>query len=267
MCADNGKAMRRMAVILALPAAGALLAACGSSGHVATTTVQHTAATAKGRVADAAVEPAASRSFNKAQAIAFAHAVNLRGGDVPGFKAASGHGEHETPAEKRLEGELTRCAGGVSRNLQVAEVGSKGFEREGKSGAQHVESGVTVVQTPALAAKELAAVRSERGRICILRFVTMLFKSQRYEGARVGHVSVSSGSPPAPGTTGGFGLRIATTITLHRVSIPFYMDLLGFVYGPAEVTLASFSLPEPFPAATEERLFALLLTRAKMHGA
>jgi hypothetical protein len=86
-------------------------------------------------------------------------------------------------------------------------------------------------------------------------------------GSRSGHVSDSSGSPPTPGTTGSFGLRISTPITLHHVSVPFYMDFLGFVYGPAEVTLASFSLPEPFPAATEERLFSLLLARAKMHGA
>lgn len=31
--------------------------------------------------------------------------------------------------------------------------------------------------------------------------------------------------------------------------------------------LRSFSLPEPFPATTEERMFSLLLTRAKTHGA
>ena len=130
-----------------------------------------------------------------------------------------------------------------------------------------MQSGVTIEQTPALAAKELAAVRSERGRACISHYVTLLFKGQKYEGASVGPVSVSSGSPPAPGTTGSFGLRITTTITLHHIKIPFYMDFLGFVYGPAEVMLRSFSLPEPFPAATEERLFSLLLTRAKTHGA
>ena len=260
-------AMRRTIVILALLAAGALLAGCGSSSRTPTRTVAPAAVTTRADTVAAAKTSAGSRSFTKAQASAFAHAVNLTAADVPGFKVSSEHHEHETPAEKRLEGELTRCAGGVSRNRQVAEVSSKEFEREDKSGAQNVQSGVTVEQTPALAAKELAAVRSERGRTCILHYVTLLFKGQKYEGASVGHVLVSSGSPSAPGTTGGFGLRITTTITLHHIKIPFYMDFFGFVYGPAEVTLFSFSLPEPFPAATEERLFSLLLTRAKTHGA
>jgi hypothetical protein len=44
------------------------------------------------------------------------------------------------------------------------------------------------------------------------------------------------------------------------------MDILGFVYGPTEVSLLSFGVPEPFPAATEQHLFSLLLQRAKAHG-
>jgi hypothetical protein len=43
------------------------------------------------------------------------------------------------------------------------------------------------------------------------------------------------------------------------------MDLLGFVDGPAEVVLLTSGLPEPFPAATEHRLFSLLIQRAKTH--
>jgi hypothetical protein len=41
------------------------------------------------------------------------------------------------------------------------------------------------------------------------------------------------------------------------------MDILGFVYGPARVTLFSSGALQPFPAAAEQRLFSLLLGRAK----
>jgi hypothetical protein len=194
--------------------------------------------------------------------------VNLRSADVPGFKVSSEHGhEHETAGEKRLERKMLRCAGEAGRNRQLTEVSSKEFEHEDRSGVQSVQSGVIVEQTWALAVKDLAAVRSERGRECFSRYLNLLFKDQKYKGVSIGPVSISQGSPPAPGTTGSFGWRITATITVHRVRVPFYADILGFVYGPAEVMLLSFGLSEPLPAATEQRLFLLLLTRAKMHGA
>ena len=48
-----------------------------------------------------------------------------------------------------------------------------------------------------------------------------------------------------------------------EISKRFYMDILGFVYGPARVTLFSSGALQPFPAAAEQRLFSLLLGRAK----
>jgi hypothetical protein len=219
--------------------------------------------TIKGSIAAAG---AANRSVTKAQAIAFARAVNLRQSDLPGFNGSSGRHEQETPKENRLQAQLARCAGTVSAKYQVAEASSKEFEREENVASLKVQSGVTVMQSPALAARELAAVHSKRGRECLSTYVTALFKTHKYDGASVGPVSVSSGSPPAPGVTGSFGLRVTTTIVLHNVSIPFYMDSLGFVDGPAEVSLNTFGLPTPFPAATEERLYQLLLSRSKAHG-
>jgi hypothetical protein len=44
--------------------------------------------------------------------------------------------------------------------------------------------------------------------------------------------------------------------------VPFYADILGFLDGPAEVTLVSTGFPVPFPAQEEERLFTVLLSRA-----
>jgi hypothetical protein len=161
-------AMRRTIVILALLAAGGLLVACGSGSDPSTTTVAPAAVTTRVDPAAAAKTSAANRSLTRRQAIAFAHAVNLTAADVPGFKVHSEQ-EHETAAEKRLEHEMLRCVralgshyGILEGSHGVVEMGSKEFGRETNTGEESVQSEVTVVRTPALAGKELAAATEER---------------------------------------------------------------------------------------------------------
>jgi hypothetical protein len=258
------RVIRRLTITVVVLGAGWSLAACGSGGH--TTTAPVTRATAATSVTPGAARAsgATAKPPTRLQALAFARAVNLTAADVPGFKTSSKK-EHETPAEKRLEGELMRCAGAPSSKGQLVQMNSKEFGREDQGAVQSLYSGVSVEQTAAVAAEELAAVRSARGRGCLSHYVDRLFKSQRYRGASVSPVSISSGSPSAPGTTGTFAWRIKIAITARGIRIPFLMDFAGFVYGPAEVTLFSFGLPQPLPAAMEERLFALLVERAKTH--
>lgn len=260
--------MSKAVTSLMLLATAGLLASCGTGarGAAAETRLDAIASTAHDATVSSASVGASGR-LTKQQASAFAHAVNLRSADVPGFKMSSEPGEHETRSEKRLEGELLTCvAGGVrERGRDVAEVESAAFEREGSSEDENVQSGVTVERTAAVAAKELAAIRGRRGRHCLSRYVNLLFKRQKPRGMRVSRISISSRSLPAPGTAGSFGLRIAATITERGVRVPFYIDMLGFVYGPAEVSLLAVGLPEPFPAATEQRLFSLLLARARSY--
>lgn len=80
------------------------------------------------------------------------------------------------------------------------------------------------------------------------------------------HVSISLGVPPSFGTTGSFAWRIAVTFSVRSIRLPFYLDVLGFVYGPAQVMLFSSGFPVPFPAAGQEHLFSLLVARAKAQG-
>ncbi len=210
----------------------------------------------------------AGRLTTKAQAVAFARAVNLTAADVPGFKISSAH-ERETAAEKRLEHEMLRCVGALGSNHGIVEMSSGEFGRETSAVEESVQSEVSVARTPTLAARELAAIRGSAShvRACLSHYLSLLFKSHRYDGATVGPVSIAQGTPPAPGAAGSFGWHIATTITLRRVAVPIHIDILGFVDGPAEVSLFTTGVPQPFPPATEERLFSLLLTRAKLHGA
>jgi hypothetical protein len=247
--------MRRAIILLMLASSGGLLMACGGSTHAAAT-AHSKAATPTGTTA--------SRSLTKPQALAFAHAVNLTSADVPGFSVSSTHGD-ETPREKQLEREMLHCVGTIGSGEGLAEVSSKPFEIKRGILDLGVSSEVGVARTSALAARELAAVRSAHVRACFSHFLDLIFKGRRFSGAIVSPVSIASGTPPAPGTAGSFGWRITATFAVQRVRVSLFVDILGFVYGPASVTLFSSGVLRPFPAAIQQRLFSLLLSRAEAH--
>lgn len=122
---------------------------------------------------------------------------------------------------------------------------------------------MSVSSSAAIAAAELAKLRSPHAKACLERYVRELFQGTSGRGVVVGPVAIAAGTPPAPGTSGSVGLRISTSITIRTIRIPFYLDILGFVYGPSEISLLSSGVPVPFPATAEERLFLSLLARAK----
>jgi hypothetical protein len=249
-------AMRRAIILLLLAIGTGLLAACGKSSHPPAIT--HTAAVTQ-------TSPAPNETLTKARALAFARAVNLSTGDVPGFTASSER-ERVTPLEKRLEREMLRCAGSIGSGKALAEVSSNDFELKHDILDLGVSSKVGVAQTSAAAASELAAIRGVRVRACFSRYLGLLFKGQRFAGATISPVSIQSGTPPAPGTKGSFAWRVTVTFTVHRIRVSLYLDILGFVAGPARVTLFSSGALRPFPAAIQQRLFSLLLARAEAHA-
>lgn len=253
-----------MAATAVLLATGGPLAGCG--GHGASTTAAHSGATKTAHASGSSGAHHAGGAPTKAQAQAFARAVNLQAADVPGFSVSHEHEhEHETAAERRLKPELRRCFGSATETKGVVEAGSKTFERSAGIANASVSSEVTVAQTAALSAKELAAIRGGRLPACLAHYFEQLLRAQDFHGASVGPVSTRQGSPPAPGMAGSFGLRFSATVTLHGLRIPFYVDILGFVDGPAEVSLDTFGIPRPFPGTVEERLFSLLVERARAH--
>jgi hypothetical protein len=268
---------RRVAAISVLLASGGLLAGCGSAGDTASKSARSANAKsarssgASGAGHVHAGEPlsqgrakAKAQAQVQAKAQAFVRAVNLRAADLSGFRVSSEHGH--AADQKRMEQELLRCVGPDRATAGLAEAGSGDYERHGAVSLESVSSEVTVARTPALAAKELTAYRSGRLPKCLSHYFSRLLNSESYHGARVSPVSTRKGSPPAPGTTGSFGLRFTATVTLHGVPIPLYVDILGFVDRTAEVSLLTTGIPAPFPAAAEEQLFTLLLERAKTHS-
>ncbi|MFI5008764.1 MAG: hypothetical protein ACHQDY_00650 [Solirubrobacterales bacterium] len=193
--------------------------------------------------------------------------MNLRAADLPGFSESDREArEHEPAAEKRLEHEMLKCVGALGAGKAVAEASSKDFKLERGIVNLSVHSEVSVAPSPALAAKNLTALRGKHVRACLSHYLNAYFKGRADRGATFGPVSIQSGAPPAPGAAGSFGWRIAGTVSLHSTTIPFYFDILSFAYGPAEVTLLSSGLLEPFPAKAQEKLFSLLVTRARDHS-
>jgi hypothetical protein len=257
--------MRRTAIMFALVLAGVPLSACGKGPYTGSTATTGAGATHGGHNTHRG-----GRSPTQAQALAFAHAVNLTAADVPGF-TRSHKQNSESAAERRLQSQLRSCAGAVGTSAlgrshgTLAEASSPDFELHRGILALTVSSEVTVAHTSAAAAATLAAVRNPRLRACFSRYLSSLLKSQHYPGATVIGVSIASGTPPAPGTTGGFGWRVTATLAIRTIHISFYFDILGFVEGPSQVTLTSSGTVRPFPARAQEQLYSELLTRARSH--
>jgi hypothetical protein len=236
----------------ALLTLGALVAACASG-----------CGSGSGQTGSTAAAPRAlsHSSPTLAQAVAFARAVNLTAVDVPGFTASSTH-ESETEQEKRLQRRLRQCAGPIGSGAALAREQSPAFKLKQGILDLGVSSEVAVARTSALAASELAAIRGARVRACFSHYLDMLLNSKNSHGAQLSPVSIASGTPPAPGAAGSFGWRITAGFTVDRVRLSLYVDILGFVVGPARVTLVSSGALRPFPAAVQQRLYGLLLARA-----
>jgi hypothetical protein len=189
--------------------------------------------------------------------------VNLRLGDLPGFTVS-----REPPAkhhgnEAQLEERLGHCAGALGANHGAGgEHGSPQFVQAGDQLGVRISSSVSFLTSNAAATSELAVLRSQRTRKCLVNYLQQLLHSQRLAGASAIHISIAQGSPPAPGSAGGFGWRVTAVFRVHRLTVPYYLDVLGFVYKRAEVMLLSSAALVPVPAGVEERLFTLLLGRA-----
>jgi hypothetical protein len=213
------------------------------------------------RARAASQRPRSSGAPTPAQAVAFARAVNLRAADVPGFTVSSRQ-EGETEQERVLQRRLRTCAGPARFGGGLVEQQSPAFKLKRDILDLGVSSEVAVARTRALAARELAAIRGGRVRECFSRYLDLLLAGQHSRRTRVSPVSIASGTPPAPGADGSFGWRITATFSIDRLRLSLYVDILGFVRGPARVTLVSSGALRPFPAVAQQRLYSLLLARA-----
>lgn len=213
----------------------------------------------------AARKPAPRRSPSQpthAQAAAFANAVNLKPADVPGFAPSSNH-QAESSRERSLQRQLQRCAGPLPSGGGVLEAQSPSFKLKQDVLDLSVSSEVAVARTGAVASSALSALNAPRVRRCFSHYLNLLLAGQPYRGAVPKPVSILTGTPPAPGASASFGWRVTVSFILKGITVSLYSDILGFVLGPARVTLVSSGSLRPFPATIQQRLYSLLLARAR----
>jgi hypothetical protein len=247
--------------LVALVLGAGLLAGCGKSNLTTTAGGAHAAANShSGDTTHSGGAP------TRARALAFARAVNLTQADLPGFTATESHAS-SSAKERQLERQMLSCTGlSGGGSSSVVEQGSKDFRLKRQVVDLSVSSEVSVAASAADAARGLKALRSAHIRGCFSSYLTHVLQGEHIAGATPGRVTIQSGTPPAPGTSGSFGWRVTATFIVHSIKLPIYLDFLGFVDGPSEVTLLSSGLLEPFPAQAQQHLYTLLLARAKAHA-
>jgi hypothetical protein len=209
---------------------------------------------------------AAARPPSRAQALVFARAVNLSAGDIPGTSVEAKHRPAETAGERREERACEMRAGWGHQHT-LAEVSSPKLKRGQELEIERITSTVSVLRDESAVSRQFALLASPAARKCAARVLTRNLDDRSIRDARWGHVTVSKLPIDAPETTASVGIRIVAELEIpfNEVSIPIYVDLLGFAIGRAEIGLSAISATQPVPTSTEHELVALLLARARAH--
>ncbi len=215
------------------------------------------------------VTPPTSGPITKAQAVAYAHAVNLQPSDMPGFTSVES--ETEVPQPGRYGLEAIRCSGGVNPARRIVQIHSAEFTAGRAFYGKVVKSTVEVWPTPSLVAVNNMRSHSARGRTCFVRFLHAVHKriNQDRKGRRqLGPFTITIVPNPLPGVSHSFLTTINETLLLRTGAIRahVYRDIFGFINGPAEIELEAIGFGHPVPVATEEKALLLLLARAKANA-
>ncbi len=247
-----------------------LLCACGgarthpaSDGANAGGGVSHNASSGAG---PSVSSPAPTPVPTRAQTLAFVRAVNLSAQDIPEASVEVKRHHTETASERREEQDCETVAG-MGHPRTLAKASSPKLKRGQELEIERITSSVTVLSREQAVARQFVALGAPALRKCFARVLTRNLDDKQLRDARWGHVTVSKLPVHAAGSTATVGLRVVAELTLpfSEVSVPIYVDELGFAIGRAEVGLTAASITQPIPATTEQELLALLLARARAH--
>jgi hypothetical protein len=212
-------------------------------------------------------------TVTKAQAMAFAKAVNLQTSDLPGAEALPEGVErsHRDPAGRELQcGKRSRRAGRSLFDETSVLVDPAGF----------LLSAVVVMRTEALAEALATRLASRRGRRCLAR---LLGEAERVEDEKtVTSHAVKVRWVSLAGTLGVGAIGVHILAELPPLELPpalrhrpkrrlpkpkasfSHIDAVFFRVGPAEIVLFRFGV-KPFPPATELQALSVLHSRAEEH--
>jgi hypothetical protein len=206
--------------------------------------------------------PVAVLTPSRSQALSFARAVNLSVGDIPEASIEAKPFRNSDAKERREYQACERFVG-----WPIAEASSPKLKRGQELEIELIRSSVAVVSNEQAVDRQFAVLSSPAVRTCGARALTRNLDDKPLRNAHWGRVTVLKLPVKAPGATATFGIRVVATLDLafSEVTVPIYVDELGFAIGRAEIVLLAASATQPVPASTEQELVALLLARAKAH--
>ena len=281
-----GKPLARAILGISLGPILAAGAGCGGSGSPEKATARAPLPVAATPIANATgIGPSASHAATRAEFVAFARAVNLRPGDVPGFGAKPKKAKHFKLRNKAFEGDAQyrRCLNTSKFPKAVFKEASDEFKAGRGLNFKLIHSQVEVAPTAATAQHELSTIRGLLAHRAVRDCLTGVFdrlgrESQPIQTGKVSVRIVVGGLSLAPlqvtsasgGTDGGFGLSMRMAITYvasfrgRTLTFPtsLNLELLAFLIGRGEVTLAAEALGEPPAPELVARLYSLLVSRA-----
>ncbi len=227
--------------------------------------------------ASSSSHPSAPRPITRAQARAYAHAVNLRGYDVPEMTQVAPEG----PIDDRGSWEaFVRCTGELRSTHTVVSIHSPIFTYSNRLRFQSAYSTIAVLPSERAADRYLAVLASARARGCITHSYRRLLLGHTAERKplRLGSIAITPLTAPAPASYRGLGPYRATALRLtipgsyttrrgRRVQLPFYIEDFAFAYGRDLIGLTTESSLRPFPQANEQYLMKMLVGRAEANEA
>src|SRR4051794_14868546 len=201
-----------------------------------------------------AVAPAAARPLmTKSEARSLAKAVNLTAADVPaGYKSSGPSNSRGTDlwGGKRF----ARCSGRKALGRALADVDTGAFEHVTTGDYDAIGSEVEVMPNAALAKKDIAIVKSKRGRTCLLAELTATQPpGVKYVSAKVTQLS--------PGIPGGLAMRFTLVAESQGVRFPFYTDVFVIRQRNVEAAAIFLSSPGTHDRADEDKYVNIVQTR------
>jgi hypothetical protein len=205
---------------------------------------------------------AAHKTISRSSAKAVATAVNLRQGDLATLKQQS---NPVTPSDRQSTAALDACIGETPPGRFYADVDSPDFV--GPLPTQlTISSETEILPSAALVASDLAAIRRPRALSCLKSALRKALVSSAPKGSTF-TVSIARLPVTLAGTDGVAAVRVTAVFRVKQgsstVTVPGYIDDIGFAYGQAEVSLDVFSTTAPPSSALEARLARVLVARAR----
>ena len=205
---------------------------------------------------------AAQKTISKNGAAAVASAINLRHSDLATLKTQS---NPLTAADRRSSAAVAACVGETPPGKDYADIQSSDFV--GPAPTQlTISSETQILPTAALVASDLAAIRRPKALSCLESALGKALETTAPKGSTF-KVSVARLPATLPGTDGVAAVRVTVVFQIKSgsktVTVPAYIDDVGFSLGQAEVSLNVVSTTAPPSAALETRLAVLLVSRAR----